>query len=391
MTHQSFDVVVVGLGAMGSATLYQLAKRGIRVLGIDRFAPPHTEGSTHGETRITRRGIGEGETYVPLAVRSHEIWRELEAETGQSMLFEVGSIVISQADDNVERPGRTGFIRRSIAAAQRYGIAHEILGADEIRQRFPNLIPAGDEIGYYEPGGGYLMPERCAAANLELARRHGATIKLGEIVTAITPDGSGVSITLGGETIHAGQAIVTAGAWAGGLLGAPFDRLLKPTRQVMHWFALAPDAPQQWRDSPVYMWPHGEEEDGFFYGFPSLDGISIKTADEFYGPASDPNAIDRNVPLSDSHRMHAAHLAGRLAGVTNNPIKTATCIYTATPDSAFLIDRHPASPAILVASPCSGHGFKHSAAIGESLAQWAIDGASAIDLSAFGLGRFSQP
>ncbi|UXN69997.1 N-methyl-L-tryptophan oxidase [Devosia neptuniae] len=391
MTHQSFDVVVIGLGAMGSATLYQLAKRGIRALGIDRFAPPHTEGSTHGETRITRRGIGEGETYVPLAVRSHEIWRELEAETGQSMLFEVGSIVISQADDNVERPGRTGFIRRSIAAAQRYGIAHEILGADEIRQRFPNLIPAGDEIGYYEPGGGYLMPERCVAANLDMARRHGATIKLGEIVTAITPDGSDVSITLGGETIHAGRAIVTAGAWAGGLLGAPFDRLLKPTRQVMHWFALAPDAPQQWRDSPVYMWPHGEEEDGFFYGFPSLDGISIKTADEFYGPPSDPNAIDRSIPLSDSHRMHAAHLAGRLAGVTNNPIKTATCIYTATPDSAFLIDRHPASAAILVASPCSGHGFKHSAAIGESLAQWAIDGASVIDLSAFGLGRFSQP
>lgn len=391
MTHQSFDVVVVGLGAMGSATLYQLAKRGIRVLGIDRFAPPHTEGSTHGETRITRRGIGEGETYVPLAVRSHEIWRELEAETGQSMLFEVGSIVISQADDNVERPGRTGFIRRSIAAAQRYGITHEILGTDEIRQRFPNLIPAGDEIGYYEPGGGYLMPERCVAANLDMARRHGATVKLGEIVTAITPDGSDVSITLGGETIHAGRAIVTAGAWAGGLLGAPFDRLLKPTRQVMHWFALAPDAPKAWLNSPVYMWPHGEEEDGFFYGFPSLDGISIKTADEFYGPASDPNAIDRSVPLSDSHRMHAAHLAGRLAGVKNNPVKTATCIYTATPDSAFLIDRHPASAAILVASPCSGHGFKHSAAIGESLAQWALDGASAIDLSAFGLGRFSQP
>jgi sarcosine oxidase len=136
------------------------------------------------------------------------------------------------------------------------------------------------------------------------------------------------------------------------------------------------------------MWPHGEEEDGFFYGFPSLDGISVKTADEFYGAASDPNAIDRIVPLADSQRMHAAHLAGRLAGVTNRPVRTATCIYTATPDSAFLIDRHPDCPAILVASPCSGHGFKHSAAIGESLAQWAIDGAPAIDLSPFSLARF---
>ncbi|HWU17473.1 MAG TPA: N-methyl-L-tryptophan oxidase [Devosia sp.] len=387
--NQSFDVAVIGLGAMGSATLYQLAKRGIRAIGIDRFAPPHAEGSTHGETRITRRGIGEGETYVPLAMRSHEIWRELEAETGESMLFEVGSIVISQADDNVERPGRTGFIRRSIAAAQRYDIPHEILSADEIGRRFPNLIPGDNEVGYYEPGGGYLMPERCVAANLTMARRHGATIQLGEVVESIVPDGDGVAISVGGETIRAGQAIVTAGAWAGGLLGAPFDRLLKPTRQVMHWFALAPDAPQEWRNSPVYMWPHGEAEDGFFYGFPSLDGLSVKTADEFYGAASDPNAIDRVVPLSDSHRMHAAHLAGRLAGLTNNPIKTATCIYTATPDSAFLIDRHPASASITVASPCSGHGFKHSAAIGESLAQWALDGASAIDLSAFSLSRFA--
>lgn len=384
----SFDVAVIGLGAMGSATLYQLAKRGIRAIGIDRFAPPHAEGSTHGETRITRRGIGEGEAYVPLAVRSHEIWRELEAETGQSMLFEVGSIVISQANDNVERPGRTGFIRRSITAAQRFDIAHEVLSADDIRQRFPNLTPTDEEIGYYEPGGGYLMPERCVAANLDMARRHGATIRLGEIVTVIATDGEGVSITYGGETIHAGQAIVTAGAWAGGLLGAPFDRLLKPTRQVMHWFALAPDAPKQWLNSPVYMWPHGEEEDGFFYGFPSLDGISVKTADEFYGAASDPNAIDRTVPLADSQRMHAAHLAGRLAGVTNRPVRTATCIYTATPDSAFLIDRHPDCPAILVASPCSGHGFKHSAAIGESLAQWAIDRAPAIDLSPFSLAWF---
>lgn len=388
--NQSFDVAVIGLGAMGSAALYQLAKRGIKAVGIDRFAPPHAEGSTHGETRITRRGIGEGETYVPLAMRSHEIWRELEAETGQSMLFEVGSIVISEADDNVERPGRTGFIRRSIAAAQRYDIPHEILDAAEIRHRFPNLIPGENEIGYYEPGGGYLMPERCVAANLTMAKRHGAELQLGQIVEAIVPDGSGVTLSVGGETIHAGQAIVTAGAWAGKLLGAPFERLLKPTRQVMHWFALAPDAPAEWRSSPVFMWPHGEQEDGFFYGFPSLDGISVKTADEFYGAASDPNAIDRIVPLSDSHRMHAFHLAGRLASVTNNPIKTATCIYTATPDSAFLIDRHPASANIIAASPCSGHGFKHSAAIGEGLAQWALDGAPAIDLSAFSLARFGQ-
>ncbi|MHA6729089.1 N-methyl-L-tryptophan oxidase [Devosia sp. A369] len=383
------DIAVIGLGAMGSATAYQLAKRGAKVIGTDRFAPPHAEGSTHGETRITRRGIGEGEAYVPLAMRSHELWREIEAETGQDMLFEVGSIIISEHDDTIVRPGRTAFIQRSIGAAQHYGIPHEVLSADEIRHRFPAFTPQDSEIGYFEPGGGYLWPERCVAAQLELAQRHGATLKLGATVTAITPSGSGVIIAFSdGSTLHAGQAIVSAGSWAPGLLGEPFTSLLRPVRQVMHWFALAPDAPPNWRDVPVFMWPHGETEDGFFYGFPSRDGLSMKTADEYYGPASDPDHIDRVVPDSDSLRMHTAHVAGRLAGVTPRALKTATCIYTVTPDSAFLIDRHPEHAAILVASPCSGHGFKHSAAIGESLAQWAIDGQPVIDLSAFALSRF---
>ncbi len=385
---QTFDVAVIGLGAMGSAALYQLARRGARVVGIDRYHPPHSHGSTHGETRITRRGIGEGEAYVPLATRSHEIWRQLEAETGRALFHEVGSIVISEHDDNVARPGRTGFIRRSLAAAERYGIPHEILDADEIRRRFPNLAPEDSEIGYYEPGGGYLVPENCVAAQLDRAEKLGATMQLGQTVTGIDASPSGASIRLAdGSTLFAGEVIVSAGPWAPGLLGAPFDRILKPTRQVMHWFALAPDATPAWQASPVFMWPHGESEDGFFYGFPSLDGLSVKTADEFYGAASDPDHIDRQVPESDSRRMFDAHLRGRLVDVTPRPIRTATCIYTATPDSMFLIDRHPEHGNILVVSPCSGHGFKHSAAIGESVAQWALDGSSAIDLNSFSLSR----
>jgi sarcosine oxidase len=386
--NQAFDVAVIGLGAMGSAALYQLARRGARVVGVDRHHPPHSHGSTHGETRITRRGIGEGEAYVPLATRSHDIWRQLEAETGQALLHEVGSIVISEHDDNIARPGRTGFIRRSIAAAQRYGVPHEILDAGEIRRRFPNLAPQDSEIGYYEPGGGYVIPETCVAAQLTLAEALGATLQLGRIVTKIDAAPSGVSIHLDdGSTLLAGEAIVSAGPWAPGLLGAPFDRVLKPTRQVMHWFALAPDATPAWQHSPVFMWPHGESEDGFFYGFPSLDGLSVKTADEFYGAASDPDHIDRQVPESDSRRMFDAHLRGRLVDVTPRPVRTATCIYTATPDSMFLIDRHPEHGNILVVSPCSGHGFKHSAAIGESVAQWVLDGHPAIDLSSFALAR----
>ena len=155
----------------------------------------------------------------------------------------------------------------------------------------------------------------------------------------------------------------------------------------MHWFDIEPATLDDWKRSPVFMWPHGENEDGFFYGFPSLDGMTMKTADEFYGAASDPNAIDRAVPLSDSARMHKAHVAGRLAGVSAHASRTATCIYTATADSAFVIDRHPDQPNVLVVSPCSGHGFKHSAAIGEAVAQTLTGRGSAIDLMPFRLSR----
>ena len=385
---QTFDIAVIGLGAMGSAALYQLARRGCRVVGIDRHHPPHVHGSTHGETRITRRGIGEGEFYVPLAARSHEIWRQLEEETGKVLFHEVGSIIVSERDDDVVRPGRTGFIRRSIAAARRYGISHEILDAAEIRHRYPHMAPADSEIGYFEPGGGYLVPEACVATQLGRAEQLGATILTGQQVVKIDAQPRSVIIHLAdGSTIAAAQSIVAAGPWAPGLLGAPFDRILKPTRQVMHWFALTADAPESWTRGPVFMWPHGDSEDGFFYGFPSLDGRSFKTADEFYGDASDPDRIERNVPGSDSERMFRDHVLGRLKGVTPRVVNTATCIYTATADSMFLIDRHPAHDNILVVSPCSGHGFKHSAAIGESVAQWALEGASSIDLSSFNLAR----
>ncbi|MCW5719659.1 MAG: N-methyl-L-tryptophan oxidase [Devosia sp.] len=385
---QTFDLAVIGLGAMGSAALYQLARRGVRVIGIDRFQPPHAHGSTHGETRITRRGIGEGEAYVPLAKRSHEIWRQLEAETGRSLLHKVGSIIVSEHNDDVERPGRTGFIRRSIAAAERYDIPHEILSAAEIRYRFPNLMPLESEIGYYEPGGGYLVPENCVSAQLDRAKAMGAVLQFGHQVVRIDAQPNGVTLHLAdGSTIGAAQLIVSAGPWAAHLLGAPYEGILKPTRQVMHWFALAPDAPAAWTKSPVFMWPHGDTQDGFFYGFPSLDGLSFKTADEFYGAASDPDNIDRDVPESDSQRMFDFHISGRMAGAVRQAVRTTTCIYTATADSMFLIDHHPDHDNVLVVSPCSGHGFKHSAAIGESVAQWAVDGRSAIDLSSFNLAR----
>ncbi|MDB5537511.1 MAG: solA [Devosia sp.] len=372
---------------MGSASLYQLARSGAKVIGIDRFAPPHNQGSTHGETRITRRAIGEGEAYVPLAIRSHELWREIEGQTGASLLHEVGSLIIGRPDDPAERPGRTSFLDRSIVAAQRFGIAHEVLSAAEIRHRYPNFTPDDDEVGYFEPGGGYLRVEACVAANLQLAERHGATALLGTEVLSIAQESDSVRIVTTHGDILAAQVAVSAGPWAGQLLGEPFARVLKPTRQVMHWFDIAPAALDDWGRSPVFMWPHGDDEDGSFYGFPSLDGATMKTADEFYGAASNPNAIDRAVPAADSARMHRTHVVGRLAGVSAHAARTTTCIYTATADSIFVIDRHPDQPNVLVVSPCSGHGFKHSAAIGEAVAQIMTGASSIIDLTPFRLAR----
>lgn len=387
---QSCDVVVVGLGAMGSAALYQLAKRGVKAIGIDRFSPPHDQGSTHGETRITRQGIGEGEVYVPLVLRSNEIWKELEAGTGERLLVQNGCLIMGSSRPLSSGAIRSAFLERTQRAALAYNIPHEMLDAAEIRRRYPQFTPQEDEIGYFEPGGGYLNPERCVAVQLELAQALGAVTQLGTRVISLSPDGDGVKVITDQGELLAGQAIVSAGSWAPSLLGAPFDRLLSPARQVMHWFEVDPDYAGYWSQGPVFAWGHGPSPNDFFYGFPSLSGSNaIKTASEQYDAFVNPDEIERGVAPAESAAMYEAHLAGRVQGLRPHAVRAVTCLYTVTPDSNFLVDRHPESARILVVSPCSGHGFKHSAAIGEVAAQCTVDGSSEIDISAFGLSRFS--
>ena len=166
----AYDTIVVGLGAMGSATLLQLARRGQRVLGLDRHDPPHAWGSTHGDTRITRVGIGEGEDYVPLVQRSHQIWREIEAETGADLLTQCGALILAPGSSTAVVHGKANFVRRTIAAAERFGIPHEVLAPEDCTRRFPQFRLRGDEVVYHEPGGGYVRPERCVEAQLMLAR-----------------------------------------------------------------------------------------------------------------------------------------------------------------------------------------------------------------------------
>lgn len=382
----SYDVAVIGLGAMGSAALYQLAKRGVKAIGIDRFAPPHDQGSTHGETRITRQAIGEGEVYVPLALRSHEIWREVEGETGEHLLTQNGCLIIGSEARQTEGNVRVDFMGRTLKAARQYDIPHEVLDPAEVRRRFPQFQAHDGEVGYFEPGGGYLNPERCVAAQLTLAHNLGASLLLDTIVRSVRQEGDGVRVVTDRDDILAGQAIVSAGSWAPALLGPPFDRLLTPTRQVMHWFPVEPDAAQFWAESPVFIWSHGTGANDFFYGFPSLPGSgTVKTAGEQYDEMTDPNRIERRIAPEEARFMREKHLDGRLAGLRPDASRAVTCLYTITSDSNFLIDRHPGYDRILVVSPCSGHGFKHSAAIGEAVAQVMADARSAINLSAFTL------
>jgi sarcosine oxidase len=383
------DVAVVGLGAMGSAALYQLAKRGAKVIGIDRFTPPHTMGSSHGETRITRQAVGEGTEYVPLVLASHRIWRELEAETGTRLLRDCGALLIAPGTGTTSHHGKPDFVGRSIAAAEAFGIPHEVIGASEVTRRFPQFRGLrGDEKAYYEPGGGYIVPEACIAAQLQRAAQLTAEIRVDTEVFAIAQDGSGVRIETSRGPVFADQALVAAGAWNASLLGSPFDRLLTVSRQVLHWFELD-DVSSYGANSPVFIWMHGQTDVDYLYGFPPVAGEHrIKVATEQYAVATTPGQVDRTVAAAESSDMYRRHVEGRLAGATPRVSQAAACLYTITPDRNFIVDRHPELDRVLVASACSGHGFKHSAGIGEAVAETVLDGSSRASLESFALARF---
>jgi sarcosine oxidase len=386
---RTFDTIVLGLGAMGSAALYHLARNGRRVLGIDRFSPPHALGSTHGDTRITRLAIGEGEQYTPLARRSHALWRELEAETGETLLTACGGLVISSrgtsAHTHVEH-----FFANTVAAARKFGVAHELLDAADIRRRFPQFNVSDAEHGYFEPEAGYVRPERCVAAHLRAAERRSATIVRGEKATAFAATASGVTVTTERAIYAADHLIVALGAWLPEFAGDDVAKHLAVYRQAMFWFAV--DEPIERfgvERCPVFIWEVTGRPQGI-YGFPAVDGGVVKIATERFDRTTKADAVDRAVSVEEIRTMHADYVAPYISGVSARCVKAATCLYTVTPDFGFVLDRHPASERVLLASPCSGHGFKHSPAIGESLAQAASGESPGFDWTPFALRRFEQ-
>jgi sarcosine oxidase len=384
------DVVVVGLGAMGAATLYQLAKSGIKAVGIDRYLPPHDQGSSHGDTRITRLAVGEGAAYIPLVRRSHEIWRQLEAQTGDDLFEQCGVLVMTSSEAPTLHHGAPDFTGRTIELARKHGIAHEVLRAPEIRARFPQFAQVRDDaIGYFEAAGGYVRPERCIATQLTLARSLGAKVIGATVVTDVQSVDGTVRVSAGERSWVADMAIVCAGMWSAGLLGGPFKTLLKVCRQTLFWLQL--EEPVIFADaSPSFILAHGPSESEVCYGFPPIPGEgSMKIATEQYMGIDSPDALDRTVSNAEIDDMYRKQVAGRIAGVSPRLIKASVCAYTVTPDHGFIIDDHPSLKHVTVVSACSGHGFKHSAGIGEALAQRCITGQSAVDLSAFSLSRFS--
>jgi len=386
MTRQTADIVVLGLGAMGSATLFQLASRGADVLGIDQFHPPHELGSSHGETRVTRLAVAEGTALAPLVRRAHEIWKELEGRTGESLFGQVGFLAISSESS---QPGAADYVTRTRTVAQRSGVRHELIDPAEARRRYPWLNVGEEDRVYFEPEGGYLHPERCVATQLRLATEAGARLALGTRVEAIVPHGDHVEIRTDKGTIQAGRVVVSAGAWAGRLLGPHVASLLRPTREILHWYELEPSAPPEWAQAPVYIWSYGHGAEEGFYGFPAKDG-AVKLAHGEKTRVVDPDAFDRSSEEGESRSFYARSIDGRLKGLRADASRRKTCLYTVSPDGGFIIDEWPESERVLVVSPCSGHGFKHSAAIGEAVSQRVLDGASRIDLSSFGFGRFDR-
>ncbi|MFE0206352.1 N-methyl-L-tryptophan oxidase [Streptomyces sp. NPDC058985] len=377
----TYDVIVIGLGGMGSAAAHHLSARGARVLGLERFGPVHNRGSSHGGSRITRQSYFEDPAYVPLLLRAYELYADLERATGRDIALLCGGLMVGRPD--------SWTVTGSLRSAREWDLPHEMLDAREIRRRFPTLAPRDDEVALYEAKAGLLRPENTVAAHLQLATRQGADLHFEEPVTRWEPYRDGVRVHTGENTYTAGQLVICPGAWAPRLLaglGVPFT----VERQVMYWFqprnGIGRFLPA---NQPIYVW---EDAAGVqVYGFPAIDGPDHGAKVAFFrkGQATTPEAIDRTVHGHEVRAM-ADHMSGRLPDLPGTFLKAATCMYTTTADEHFVIARHPAHPgSVTVACGFSGHGFKFVPVVGEILADLALTGDTAHPIGLFDPARLT--
>ncbi|MEU9984588.1 N-methyl-L-tryptophan oxidase [Streptomyces sp. NPDC050856] len=362
------DVIVVGLGGMGSAAAHHLSERGARVLGLERFGPVHDRGSSHGGSRVTRQSYFEDPAYVPLLLRAYELYERLERDTGGDIATLCGGLMLGRPESRT--------VSGSRLSAERWGLPHEMLDAKEVRRRFPTLAPADDEVALYEARAGLLRPENTVAAHLRLAAGAGADLRFDEPVLRWEPYRDGVRVHTARSSYGAGQLVICPGAWAPRLLadlGVPFTI----ERQVMYWFqpvgGVGPFLPER---HPVYIW---EDADGVqVYGFPAIDGPGLGAKVAFFrkGTVCTPETIERAV-RDDEVAAMADQAARLIPALPGRFVKAVTCMYSNTRDEHFVIARHPEHPgSVTVACGFSGHGFKFAPVVGEILADLALTGAT---------------
>ena len=385
-----FDVIVLGLGAMGSASVYQLAKAGVKVLGVDQFRPPHGWGSSHGETRITRQAVGEGSAYVPLVLRSNEIWQELERVTNKSLYVPCGGIILSPDLGIAEHHGQTDFLKKTIEIAKAYDIKHDVLEAKDVEKRFPQFGLEGNELAYFEYGTGYLKPEACIEAQLSQAEKYDATLAFDEKVIDIKYYADFVKVITDKTSYEAEQLVCAAGPWMSDFLTDEYKNLLKVYRQILYWFEIDSNMKNDLESSPIFMWLYGDGAEDYFYGFPSSKNSNlVKVSTGKYFSTTNPTDIDRTVSHEEISGMYERSVFGRIKGVMSSCKKADVCMYTVTPDSGFIIDRLPRDERVIAVSACSGHGFKHSSAIGEVVSSLIRQESTPVEMDAFSFKRFS--
>jgi sarcosine oxidase len=373
-----YDVIIAGLGAMGSAAAFHLAKSGQRVAGFDRFHPPHNFGSSHGSSRIIREAYFEHPIYVPLVQRAYELWAELENLTGRKLFVQTGGLMIGPPDGTIV-PG-------AIRSAKEHCLEHRLLNSCEIGEQFPVLEPSADMQAVWEPRAGILFPEAAIRAHLDAARSAGATFYFGEPILTWHSEENSVRVQTGRETFRGGHLVLSVGPWLGSLV-PELELPLTVERQVQFWFE-----PKSNREDfraercPIHIWETSDRQ--FFYGLPNL-GAGVKVAMHHAGQATNPDTVDREVHANEIESMR--QLLRRYVPCADGPLtSTAVCMYTNVPDEHFVLDRHPGDPRIVIVSPCSGHGFKFSSVIGQTVARLVLNQPVPFDLDLFRLERLQS-
>jgi sarcosine oxidase len=376
----TYDAIIVGLGAMGSAAAYQLACRGKRVLGLDAFPQGHTLGSSHGETRIIRMAYFEHPDYVPLLRRAWELWEQTATAANTQLLHLTGGLSIGTPDGNL--------VAGSLRSAQTHALPHALLDADEIRRRFPILHARGHEVGFFEERAGVLLPERCIKAQLDLAEAAGADLRHAEPVRRWSATSGEVEVVTETGRFTGASLILTAGAWAGKLLselGLP----LRPERIPLFWFEPARNATQfDLGHMPIWIWH--DRDAGDFFACPHVEWPGVKLGKHHSGQYVDPDTVDRVVSADDEKPLRS-FLDRSVPDLAGSVAMSRVCMYTNTPDEHFLIDKHPDFPNVAYACGFSGHGFKFAAVVGEILADLATTGRATPNADFLGAARLSDP